>query len=182
MTLRQRDAASFFIRDLDVTGDGSGSKEMAADFTTPDIFFLTPGAGETIAITELRLRMVDNTTLLHTNLGPLTGAQTPGIDIFDVFDDDASATIIDFTQGDEIGTNARLCELFKPESAHPFIGGTQMYVGTMNFGEMFGSPLVLDGRSSTPYQLRFQISENFSTLVGMRITAVGRYISPRELQ
>jgi len=126
---------------------------------------------------------VDDAAILKANIGSIPSAVN-GIDFMDIFSFETSSTSLFLNQGNvDITANYQLFELFRSKSAHPFISNPQMIYGVLDFSEMFGSPLVLDGRASPQgNRLRVRVTEDLSGLVSFRMTAVGRRIQPTELQ
>lgn len=99
-----------FNRFLDLTGDGSGSKDGAADFSTPDDLKIVPSEAEVLEIHQLKIIIQDVgafTTILYGAVDVLTA----GVGTKIALKDNADADIADFTDGLPIKSNAEFAKL-----------------------------------------------------------------------
>ena len=93
----------YVSRFLDSNGDGTGTNDWIGNYTTPDIAYIQPSAGEILHITRMIVTIQDDGNLVPDGYGAL-GELTNGVAV-QLRDD--SEVISDMTNGDPIKTNVQ---------------------------------------------------------------------------
>jgi len=144
-------------RYLDDVGDGSGNKNANGDYTTPDIFFIQPGAGEIYRIARLIISVEDGTGFTAVKYGNLA-ALTNGIQIRVQGD---SGTIIDLTDNVPIKSNSHYGRTCYDVALKDWGAGDQLLCARWTF-EKHGQMLRLDGDADGGERLEVLLSDNFT--------------------
>lgn len=162
-------AVESFAQHLDLTGDGSGTDDVLADFSsTADIFFFTPAANKTYLINKIQVSIRDIGLANGAEFGALA-ALTNGITFKHSRDGD---TVRDFTLGNVIKTNGDLADMCDEFSLTNYAATDEnILLATFNFPE----PLVIS--AALVDKLEYGVNDNFTGLVHHFVTVHGLEIT-----
>lgn len=158
----------YVSRFLDANGDGTGNKNWIGDYSTPDLAYIQPAAGETMHLTRMIVTIQDDSALAADGYGGLAGL-TNGVTV--ILRDD-SGVIANLTNGDPIKSNAEWGSRCYDITPHSWGGGGSENIVLVRWTfERAGVDLQLIGDDGGRLEVGF--SDDFTGLAAHRFCVQG---------
>ena len=157
--------ADVIFQFLDTNGDESGVVNAVGDYSvTPGFFHIKPAAGETYAITALRVTILDLTGAFPgAEYGALGAALTNGINFLVSAGSPVSSATLVRNLGSGTKTNAEWGAFATDLQIEAWSGGGGSLYATIDLNKA-GSPIFLDGDAGQ--QLVIQLQDDFTGIDG----------------
>lgn len=157
---------------LDSNGDGSGDHNANGDYSLgEEIFYIQPPEDENYEIHRIIVSIEDTSGMQASEYGNLATALATGVKLR--LQDD-TGTILDFTNGDPITTNAQWSALCYDVDIKTWGAGNELLVARLTF-KHFGQPVLLRGRNNERLEAVF--NDNLSGLIEHHFMVQGLNIS-----